>query len=95
MEINTETISNKDSPHSEMMLNLFLALYAHDEYKGAIGTEPHFKKALELLKSGSVNPHEQENQLFRELKVQRFYPEQTELIYEALRSFGCKCEMCV
>lgn len=83
------------SPHQEMMLKLFLAVYAHNEYKGEIGTEPHFKNAIELLKSGRVNPHDQDYQLFRELKVTRFYPEQAKLICESIRNLGCTCEKCM
>jgi hypothetical protein len=42
-----------------------------------------------------VNPHDQDYQLFRELKVRRFHQDQAKLITEAIRNLGCTCEKCM
>jgi hypothetical protein len=83
------------SPHQEMMCNLFLAVYAYHSYECDFENESHWKKAIELLKSGTVNPHDQDYQLFRELKVRRFHQDQAKLITEAIRNLGCTCEKCM
>jgi hypothetical protein len=89
------TEAYEDSPHQEMMLNLFLAVSARQENSDDFENEPYWKKAIELLKSGTVNPHDQDYQLFRELKVRRFHQDQAKLITEAIRNFGCTCEKCM
>ena len=83
------------SPHQIMMYNLFLAVYARQEYPVDFENEPHWKKAIELLRSGTVDPHIHDYQLFRELKARRFRQDQAKLITEAIRNLDCRCEKCM
>ena len=68
------------SPHQEMMFNLFAAARIQDTDESA----KYFKKGLELLLSGKVDPYAEDNQLLREIKVGRWIDEYCLLLSNAI-----------
>jgi hypothetical protein len=68
------------SPHQEMMFNLFIAAQIQDTDESA----KYFKKGLELLLSGKVDPYAEDNQLLREIKVRRWTDERCLLLSNAI-----------
>ncbi len=66
------------TPHHEMMWNFMVAAF---EDKDA---DQHFDRGMELLRGGTINPFEMDNQLFRELRAKRWKAERRLAIYDAL-----------
>ncbi len=65
------------TPHQFMMLNLFQASRTY----GLPISNIYFRRGVEWLKSGLVDPNAEDKQLLRELRWGRWTPEYQQILY--------------
>ena len=65
------------TPHQNMMLHLFMASRTYGTPQSIV----YFQRGVEWLRSDLVNPYEEDNQLYGELRHGRWSPEYQDILW--------------